>query len=94
MPSYDATECNPPAPVAEASLRNGRMLADVLLLVDTGADVTLLPRHAVDRLQHSQALGMTGLQMPGPATGRWRDRDQRYADPNSIARRHAATWPR
>lgn len=74
MPSYDETECNPPAPVAEASVRNGRMLADVLLLVDTGADVTLLPRHAVDRLgvqivagQRYELVGFGGSTTSAPA---------------------------
>lgn len=50
MPSYDVTDCNPPAPVTRVSLRNGQMVADVPLLLDTGADVTLLPRDAVERL--------------------------------------------
>ena len=46
MPSYDATDCDPPAPVAQVTLRNphsGEMVVDVPLLLDTGADVTLLP---------------------------------------------------
>ena len=45
MPSYDATDCDPPAPVAQVTLRNphsGKMVVDVPLLLDTGADVTLL----------------------------------------------------
>ena len=51
MPTYDASHFNPPAPVAQATLRNplsGATIADVLLLVDSGADVTLLPRKAVE----------------------------------------------
>ena len=39
MPSYDATDCDPPAPVAQVTLRNvhsGEMVADVPLLLDTG----------------------------------------------------------
>jgi predicted aspartyl protease len=53
MPSYDAADFDPPAPVARVVLRNphsGATLSDVPLLLDTGADVTLLPREAVERL--------------------------------------------
>ena len=53
MPSYDASHFDPPAPVARVTLRNpqsGATVSDVLLLVDTGADITLLPRMAVERL--------------------------------------------
>ena len=50
MPSYDATGGDPPAPVAQVALRNvhsGQMVADVPLLLDTGADVTG-PRRRLD----------------------------------------------
>lgn len=53
MPSYDGANFDPPAPVAEVVLRNpesGTNVPGVLLLVDTGADVTLLPRRAVEQL--------------------------------------------
>jgi len=53
MPSYDGLHFNPPAPVAEVVLRNpesGANVPGVVLLVDTGADVTLLPRRAVEQL--------------------------------------------
>jgi hypothetical protein len=43
MPNYDATHFDPPAAVAQVMLRNphsGAMVSDVLLLVDTGADIT------------------------------------------------------
>jgi predicted aspartyl protease len=53
MPKYDAEDFEPPAPVATVSLRNpatGASLSDVPMLIDTGADVTLLPREYVDRL--------------------------------------------
>jgi predicted aspartyl protease len=53
MPSYDASHLDPPAPVARVRLRNphsGATVSDVLLLVDTGADITLLPRTAVEQL--------------------------------------------
>lgn len=53
MPSYDASHFDPPAPVAWVTLRNpssGATVSDLLLLVDTGADITLLPRTAVEQL--------------------------------------------
>jgi len=53
MPTYDASAFDPPAPVAHVTLRNpagGTLASDVVLLVDTGADVTLLPRAEVERL--------------------------------------------
>lgn len=53
MPSYDASGFDPPAPTTRVTLRdpnNGHTLNGVLLLLDTGADVTLLPRAAVANL--------------------------------------------
>jgi hypothetical protein len=53
MPDYDATQFSPPAPVALVTLRNsvsGKERADVVMLLDTGADVTLLPRSIVEEL--------------------------------------------
>jgi hypothetical protein len=53
MPSYDASHFDPPAPVARVRLRNpqsGATVSDVLWLMDTGADITLLPRTAVEPL--------------------------------------------
>jgi hypothetical protein len=52
MPSYDALHYDPPAPIAQVALRavNGATVSDVLLLLDTGADTTLLPRTAITRL--------------------------------------------
>ena len=53
MPSYDASDFDPPAPVARVALRNPdtrATVSDVSVLLDTGADVTLLPRTAVERL--------------------------------------------
>ena len=55
MPRYDALHYDPPAPIAQVALRaaNGATVADVLLLLDTGADTTLLPRSAIARLSVS-----------------------------------------
>ncbi len=53
MPKYDAENFDPPAPVANVTLRNpatGASLSDVPMLIDTGADVTLLPREYAERL--------------------------------------------
>jgi predicted aspartyl protease len=53
MPTYDASDFDPPAPVARVTLRNppsGATVSDVPLLMDTGADVTLLPRMVVEQL--------------------------------------------
>lgn len=54
MPGYDDRRFSPPAPVIEARLRNPRTgvsAPGVELLIDTGADVTLLPRTVADSLQ-------------------------------------------
>jgi len=54
MPNYDSARFSPPAPVAAIELRNpatGGFLANVPMLLDTGADVTLLPRECVNQLQ-------------------------------------------
>jgi hypothetical protein len=46
MPAYDEVRFDPPAPVAQVTVRsprNGVSVANVPLLMDTGADVSLLP---------------------------------------------------
>jgi predicted aspartyl protease len=52
MPAYNESLFSPPAPVASAALRNTETgtTRGVLLLIDSGADVTLLPRPAVEAL--------------------------------------------
>lgn len=53
MPAYDATLFNPPAPLAMVTLRNRETdvdLPDVPMLLDSGADVTLIPQAAVTSL--------------------------------------------
>jgi hypothetical protein len=53
MPDYDSNRFSPPAPVASVTLRNpesGMMKVGVSMLLDTGADVTLLPQDAVEEL--------------------------------------------
>jgi len=53
MPEYDAESFDPPAPVATVTLRHpatGALVSNVPMLLDTGADVSLLPREFVERL--------------------------------------------
>jgi predicted aspartyl protease len=53
MPEYDTKNFDPPAPVAFVTLRNpttGVTLPDVPMLIDTGADATLLPVSAVQNI--------------------------------------------
>jgi hypothetical protein len=57
MPSYDDRLFAPPAAVLNARLRNpqnGAIIPDVLFLIDTGADVTLLPLGAVNAAEIEQ----------------------------------------
>ncbi len=53
MPAYDGVHFDPPAPVAVVSLRcpqTGSHIESLEMLLDSGADVTLLPRAAVDQI--------------------------------------------
>ena len=53
MPAYDSVLFNPPAPLARVTIRHsspGATVSDVPMLLDTGADVTLLPQASVERL--------------------------------------------
>jgi hypothetical protein len=53
MPAYDSSFFTPPAPLARVTLRNPEtraIVVDVPMLLDTGADVTLLPQDSVDQL--------------------------------------------
>jgi len=54
MPDYDSENFDPPAPVAYVILRNpatGISLSDVPMLIDTGADATLVPQESVEQLR-------------------------------------------
>jgi hypothetical protein len=54
MPAYDDRHFSPPAPVLHATLRNpgtGAAVSDVMLLIDTGSDVTFLPVTAADSIR-------------------------------------------
>ncbi|MBN8658051.1 MAG: retroviral-like aspartic protease [Anaerolineae bacterium] len=53
MSEYDSEHFDPPAPVAHVTLRNpatGDVLTNIPMLIDTGADVTLVPSEAVTKL--------------------------------------------
>jgi predicted aspartyl protease len=53
MTEYDSENYNPPAPVAYVTLRNpatGDVLTNVPMLIDTGADATLVPSEVVEKL--------------------------------------------
>ncbi len=54
MPTYDSDLFDSPAPLARVSLKNlhtGKAVNDVPILIDTGADLTLIPRTFVDELK-------------------------------------------
>jgi len=53
MPGYDAARFDPPAPLAFVTVRSeqqGIVIQDVPMLLDTGSDVSLLPRAQVAAL--------------------------------------------
>ena len=52
MPVYDAERFKPPAPVATVLLctHQAKTVADVPMLIDSGADLTLIPRRCVREL--------------------------------------------
>lgn len=53
MPTYDDHFFNPPAPLARVTLRNsgdGNTVTDVPMLIDSGADVRLVPQQSVTLL--------------------------------------------
>jgi hypothetical protein len=53
MPTYDASRFFPPAPLAEVTLQNianGARITGVPMLLDSGADVTLLPKDFVSQI--------------------------------------------
>lgn len=53
MSAYDSSAYHPPAPVALVTVRSpmtGATVADVPMLIDTGADISILPSAAVSEL--------------------------------------------
>jgi hypothetical protein len=67
MPRYESAGYDPPAPVAIVRLRRSSgatVVTDVAMLIDTGADITLLPRSAINRLGVTPQMG-TPYQLIG-----------------------------
>jgi hypothetical protein len=67
MPSYDVSQFNPPEPIAHVTLRNPATavaVSDIVLLMDSGADVTLLPRRAIEELGVAPVTG-PGYEIAG-----------------------------
>jgi hypothetical protein len=67
MPAYDAGRFDPPAPLALVRLRraeNDLTLSDVPMLIDSGADVTLVPQSSILRLAATIDTG-TGYELMG-----------------------------
>lgn len=53
MPSYDSARVDPPAPIADIELIHpeaGVLSSTVAMLIDSGADVTLLPSRVIDEI--------------------------------------------
>ena len=53
MPAYDTASFDPPAPLAQVIIRSpesGHTLSGVLMLLDSGADVTLIPQASASQL--------------------------------------------
>ncbi|MDQ1640110.1 MAG: hypothetical protein QOF62_3449 [Pyrinomonadaceae bacterium] len=54
MPTYDSKVFDPPAPLARVSLKalhDGAIVTDVPMLIDSGADVTLMPETLINELR-------------------------------------------
>lgn len=65
MPEYNTIHFSPPAPVAQVSLIHpdtGQTLDDVLMLLDTGADITLVPAEALRNLGVETLPGLYALE--------------------------------
>ena len=51
MPAYESESFDPPAPLARAVVAGaGQTIADVRMLLDTGADVSVIPRAIAEQL--------------------------------------------
>jgi hypothetical protein len=75
MPAYDAARFDPPAPLALVTVTSeslGVQIHDVPMLLDTGADVSLLPRSLVTPLEspdvkHYELEAFDGTKSIAPA---------------------------
>ncbi len=67
MPKYDDLLFSPPAPVANIALRDpasSALLNDIPMLLDYGADVTVIPQSALDSLGASSSFD-EGVELMG-----------------------------
>jgi len=75
MQAYDAAQFDPPAPVALVTVKSEQLrivIHDVPMLLDTGADVSLLPRALVASLaspdaKHYELEAFDGTKSTAPA---------------------------
>ncbi len=69
MPNYDASFASPPAPVTRVVIRNpaaNKSVTEVPILIDTGADATLIPRALLPYLDIvEEALEPSGYMLVG-----------------------------
>lgn len=91
MTAYDDQQYQPPAPVASLTLRTlddrSLTVSNVLAVSDTGADVTLLPRWAVEQLgltprptRASPSPGSTAAATrPKPSSWKWPSRSAAFS---------------
>ena len=64
MPASDAVDFDPPAPVARARLASStRTAADVPMLLDTGADVSVVPRSIAEQIDAASRPSGIRLEM-------------------------------
>jgi predicted aspartyl protease len=76
MPAYDDRNFTPPAPIAIVTVRlphTNAAVSNVPMLLDTGADATLLPRDRISTLieieqlaQHAQLVAFDGTKSTAP----------------------------
>ena len=64
MPAYRADGFTPPAPFAWSTVHgpNGRTVADVPLLLDTGSDISIVPRSAAQAVGAATMTSTTRLE--------------------------------
>lgn len=64
MPTYEGGRFAPPAPVARVVVHGptGKARADVPLLIDTGADVSIVPRDVVEAVEGDVRAGDVAIR--------------------------------
>ena len=67
MPQYDRQQFDPPAPVAQVIVRTpdrARAVLGVAMLIDSGSDMTLIPRACADQLELPSKI-VEGIRLQG-----------------------------